>query len=95
MRARQGARRRPLHQLPQENFVERVKALTGGKGVPVVYDSVEKDTLHRIARLPAARRIDGELRNSSGAVPPFELVCFAKRLALPSRRPDLGSPIPP
>src|SRR5205814_5876315 len=28
----------------KENFVERVKALTGGKGVPVVYDSVGKDT---------------------------------------------------
>jgi NADPH2:quinone reductase len=29
----------------RENFVERVKAITGGKGVPVVYDSVGKDTL--------------------------------------------------
>ncbi|HEX9571143.1 MAG TPA: quinone oxidoreductase, partial [Burkholderiales bacterium] len=28
----------------KENFVERVKALAGGKGVPVVYDSVGKDT---------------------------------------------------
>ena len=29
----------------RENFVERVKEFTGGKGVPVVYDSVGKDTL--------------------------------------------------
>jgi NADPH2:quinone reductase len=29
----------------RENIAERVKALTGGKGVPVVYDSVGKDTL--------------------------------------------------
>jgi NADPH2:quinone reductase len=29
----------------RENFVERVKEITGGKGVPVVYDSVGKDTL--------------------------------------------------
>lgn len=29
----------------REDFVERVKALTGGKGVHVVYDSVGKDTL--------------------------------------------------
>src|SRR5438552_3140518 len=29
----------------RESFVERVKAITGGKGVPVVYDSVGKDTL--------------------------------------------------
>src|SRR5437899_7618576 len=27
----------------RENFVERVKELTGGKGVPVVYDSIGKD----------------------------------------------------
>jgi NADPH2:quinone reductase len=29
----------------RENFAERVRELTGGKGVPVVYDSVGKDTL--------------------------------------------------
>ena len=28
----------------RENFVERVKEITGGAGVPVVYDSVGKDT---------------------------------------------------
>ncbi|MCA8930136.1 MAG: quinone oxidoreductase, partial [Alphaproteobacteria bacterium] len=28
----------------RENFTERVKEITGGKGVPVVYDSVGKDT---------------------------------------------------
>src|SRR5512133_139338 len=27
-----------------ENFVERVREITGGKGVPVVYDSIGKDT---------------------------------------------------
>lgn len=29
----------------RENIVQRVKEITGGKGVPVVYDSVGKDTL--------------------------------------------------
>ena len=29
----------------RENIVERVKEITGGKGVPVVFDSVGKDTL--------------------------------------------------
>jgi len=29
----------------RENFVERVKEITDGRGVPVVYDSVGKDTL--------------------------------------------------
>jgi NADPH2:quinone reductase len=33
----------------KENIVERVKEITGGKGVPVAYDSVGKDTLsHRL-----------------------------------------------
>ena len=30
---------------PRENIAERVREITGGKGVPVVYDSVGKDTL--------------------------------------------------
>jgi NADPH2:quinone reductase len=38
----------------KENFVERVKALTGGKGVPVVYDGIGKDTFPR--RSTASRR---------------------------------------
>ena len=48
----------------KENFVERVKALTGGKGVPVVYDSVGKDTfLKSLAALAAA----GALPNAAWA----------------------------
>ena len=31
----------------KEDFVERVKEITGGKGVPVVYDSVGKDTFYK------------------------------------------------
>ena len=33
----------------RESFVERVKEITGGKGVPVVYDGVGKDTFPAIA----------------------------------------------
>ncbi|MCK7497819.1 MAG: zinc-binding dehydrogenase [Comamonadaceae bacterium] len=46
----------------KEDFVARVKEITGGKGVKVVYDSVGKDTFERSARLPAAVRPDGQLR---------------------------------
>ncbi|HEX4893060.1 MAG TPA: quinone oxidoreductase, partial [Hyphomicrobiaceae bacterium] len=56
-----------------ENFVERVKEITGGKGVDVAYDSVGRDTflgsLNCLARL-------GHLVNfgqSSGPVAPFEV----------------------
>ena len=37
-----------------EDFVERVKEITGGKGVPYVYDSVGKDTF--MARSTVSRR---------------------------------------
>jgi NADPH2:quinone reductase len=36
--------------------------LPAAKGVAVVYDGVGKDTFHRLARLPAAARHDGQLR---------------------------------
>ncbi len=49
-----------------EDFVARVKEITGGKGVKVVYDSVGKDTFDKLARLPAPVRPDGELRQRVG-----------------------------
>ena len=42
-----------------EDFAARVKEITGGKGVKVVYDSIGKDTWDEVARLPAAVRPDG------------------------------------
>lgn len=55
----------------QESFVERVKAITGGKGVHVVYDSVGADTFSGSLDCLA---LLGHLVNfgqSSGPVPPF------------------------
>ncbi len=62
----------------KENFVERVKALTGGKGVPVVYDSVGKD-----------RGLMVSFGNASGAVPPFELGTLSQKGSLYLTRPTL------
>ena len=50
-----------------EDFVARVKEITGGQGVKVVYDSVGKDTCRALARLPAPVRPDGQLRQRIGA----------------------------
>ena len=51
----------------RENFVERVKELTDGKGVPVVYDSVGKRYVSRVARLPVAKGPVRELRQFVGS----------------------------
>lgn len=55
----------------RENFVERVKAITGGKGVKVVYDSVGKDTWEGSLDCLAPFGLMVSFGNASGPVPPF------------------------
>jgi NADPH2:quinone reductase len=55
----------------KENFVERVKALTGGKGVKVVYDSVGKDTFEGSLDCLRPFGLLASFGNASGPVPPF------------------------
>jgi NADPH2:quinone reductase len=55
----------------KENFVERVKALTGGKGVKVVYDSVGKDTFDGSLDCLRPFGLLASFGNASGPVPPF------------------------
>src|ERR1700686_1312196 len=52
----------------RENFVERVKALTGGKGVPVVYDGIGKDTFPASLDCLAPRGMFVSFGNSSGSI---------------------------
>ena len=54
-----------------ENFVERVKAITGGKGVKVVYDSVGKDTWEGSLDCLRPFGLMASFGNASGPVPPF------------------------
>ena len=75
----------------KENFVERVKALTGGKGVPVVYDSVGKDTFTGSLDCLQPRGLMVSFGNSSGAVPPFELAVLQQKGSLYITRPTLVS----
>ncbi|MCH8001128.1 MAG: quinone oxidoreductase [Proteobacteria bacterium] len=56
-----------------EDFVERVKELTGGAGVPVVYDSVGKDTFEGSLTCLGPLGLMVSFGSSSGPVPPFEL----------------------
>ena len=73
----------------KENFVERVKEITGGKGVPVVYDSIGKDTF--IGSLDCLSPLGTMVSygSASGPVPPFSLNELASRGSLFITRPTL------
>jgi NADPH2:quinone reductase len=55
----------------REDFVARVKDITGGKGVKVVYDSVGKDTFERSLDCLRPFGLMASFGNASGPVPPF------------------------
>jgi len=54
-----------------EDFLARVKEITGGKGVKVVYDSVGKDTWDKSLDCLAPLGLMASFGNASGPVPPF------------------------
>ncbi|MCC2635907.1 MAG: qor [Ramlibacter sp.] len=55
----------------KEDFKERVKSITGGRGVKVVYDSVGKDTWDKSLDCLQPFGLMASFGNASGAVPPF------------------------
>jgi NADPH:quinone reductase len=73
----------------KENFVERVKDITGGKGVPVVYDSIGKDTFIGSLDCLAPLGMMVSFGSASGPVPPFGLNELASRGSLFITRPTL------
>ena len=73
----------------RENFVERVKALTQGKGVPVVYDSVGKDAFPGSLDCLQPRGLWVLFGASSGPVPPFDMGLLAQKGSLYATRPTL------
>ena len=74
-----------------ENFVERVREITGGKGVPVVYDSIGKDTFTGSLDCLAPLGLMVSFGNASGPVPEFSLGELASRGSLFITRPSLMS----
>ncbi|GJJ01012.1 quinone oxidoreductase [Duganella rhizosphaerae] len=75
----------------KENFTERVREITGGKGVSAVYDSIGKDTF--IGSLDCLQPLGTMVSfgNASGPVPPFSLGELASRGSLFITRPSLMS----
>ena len=72
-----------------ENFVERVKEITGGKGVPVVYDSIGADTFTGSLDCLSPLGTMVSFGSASGPVPLFSLNELASRGSLFITRPTL------
>jgi NADPH2:quinone reductase len=74
-----------------EDFVARVNEITGGKKLPVVYDSVGKDTFYKSLDCLASLGLMALFGQSSGAVPPVDLGILAGKGSLYVTRPTLGN----
>ncbi|HSC22250.1 MAG TPA: quinone oxidoreductase [Casimicrobiaceae bacterium] len=73
----------------RENFVERVKQITGGNGVPVVYDSIGKDTFPASLDCLSPRGLFVSFGSSSGPVPPLNMMMLSQKGSLYVTRPTL------
>ncbi len=73
----------------KEDFVARVKEITGGKGVPVVYDSVGKDTFLRSLDCLRPFGLAANFGNASGKVEPLDIGLLAAKGSLYVSRPTL------
>ncbi|UCG88177.1 MAG: quinone oxidoreductase [Gemmatimonadota bacterium] len=74
----------------QEDVVARVKEITGGDGVDVVYDSVGKDTFAGSLDVLRPRGMLVSFGNASGAVDPFPPLLLSQKGSLFLTRPSLG-----
>jgi NADPH2:quinone reductase len=75
--------------MSREKLSERVKAITKGKGVPVVYDGVGKDTFMESLDCLSPRGLMASFGNASGAVPPVNIGVLAQKGSLFLTRPTL------
>lgn len=72
-----------------EDFTARVREITDGKGVPVVYDSVGKDTFMGSLDCLQTRGTMVTFGNATGAVPAFEPGLLNQKGGLYITRPSL------
>jgi len=73
----------------RENFVDQVKAITKGKGVPVVYDGVGKDTFMGSLDCLSPLGLLASFGNASGPVTQFNPGVLAQKGSLFLTRPTL------
>ena len=72
-----------------ENFTQRVRDITGGKGVAVVYDGVGKDTFTGSVDSLRPMGMMVSYGNASGPVPPVDLIQLSQKGSLFITRPTL------
>ena len=72
-----------------ENFTKRVREITGGEGVPVVYDSIGKVTFEGSLDCLRPLGMMVTFGNASGPVPAFEPGILAQKGSLYLTRPTL------
>jgi NADPH2:quinone reductase len=75
----------------KDDFVARVKEITGGAGVPVVYDSVGKDTFYKSLDCLAPLGLMASFGQSSGPYGPVDIGILAQKGSLFLTRPTLGT----
>lgn len=74
----------------EEDFAQRARELTGGRGVDVVYDSVGKSTWEQSLDSLRPRGYAVFFGNASGPVPAIEPLALSTRGSLFMTRPTLG-----
>ena len=75
----------------KESISKRVREITKGKGVPVVYDGVGKETFMDSLDCLAPLGVMASFGNASGVVPPFNIGILAQKGSLFLTRPTLGN----
>ena len=75
----------------EEDFVARVKELTRGKGVDVVYDSIGKDTFPGSLDCLRPLGLWVSFGQASGPVPEFKITLLSQKGSLFATRPSLGN----
>jgi len=75
----------------KENFVDRVRELTGGAGCDVVYDGVGKDTFPGSLDCLKPKGLWVTFGNASGPVPPLDTQLLSAKGSLYATRPTLAT----
>jgi NADPH2:quinone reductase len=75
----------------EKNFAERVRAITRGQGVPVVYDGIGRDTFDGSLDCLQPLGLMVSYGNASGPVPPFNPALLSQKGSLFLTRPTLMS----